>query len=342
MRTLTALLTAFLLVLTSSLYTQNDFKLGFTGAYPQYYDYNTTKNINWQNYHDMSMNQWQGWWIGDNWRRTSSNTTAVEDVLSKLSQEHIDGWFQPDTILWAGYGRVQVNEAEEISDRFNYGNHRCGSNYLDNTQFGSNQYVRYFNKNDQCNEEQSPEGLVLWNVKEKGFQSFSGLAYDPVYQATFPYNNYNGYSRDTTYINRYYIKPRMRVEVNDVNNGPDKRVVRIIVNKFNGQLADSLTIFTSDFKNSQGNYDGRYIEDYFLYNLSIPADILNSIGEPNGRISNTPLEYLKDCHVDYQVYWYGEVSVWIDYVKVMDEAAYMFNNPDPCKSWRTWYLLQNL
>ena len=112
MRTLTALLTAFLLVLTSSLYTQNDFKLGFTGAYPQYYDYNTTKNINWQNYHDMSMNQWQGWWIGDNWRRTSSNTTAVEDVLSKLSQEHIDGWFQPDTILWAGYGRVQVNEAE--------------------------------------------------------------------------------------------------------------------------------------------------------------------------------------------------------------------------------------
>ena len=30
---------------------------------------------------------------------------------------------------------------------------------------------------------------------------------------------------------------------------------------------------------------------------------------------------LPNCHVDYQYYWYGSVSFYIDYVKVMDEAA---------------------
>ncbi|MBK6771011.1 MAG: hypothetical protein IPG78_02475 [Ignavibacteria bacterium] len=30
---------------------------------------------------------------------------------------------------------------------------------------------------------------------------------------------------------------------------------------------------------------------------------------------------MDSCHVDYQIYWFQEVSVWIDYVKIMDEPA---------------------
>lgn len=335
MKTLTALLTAFLLVLTSSLYTQDDFKLGFTGAYPQYYDYNTTKNINWQNYHDMGMNQWQGWWIGDNW-----HTNATEEVLEKLADEDIDGWLQPDTIRWAGYGRVQVNEAENDNDlRFNYTDHHGkGIPITDNWQ-NTTQRVQFYEAIPN-----GPETAVLTGISENGFQSFSGI-HDPVYQVPFPYNDYLNpnypLAQSTSYYNFYYVKPRMRVNVGDVNNNaPNKEVVKIIVNKFNGQLADSLTIYTNDFKNSQGIYDGSYKEDYRDYSLIIRGDILNSIGQPNGRLSNNPFEYLDDCHVDYQVYWYGEVSVWIDYVKVMDEAAYRLFHPDPCKRWRFEHLLQ--
>ncbi|MBX7042436.1 MAG: hypothetical protein K1X85_05990, partial [Ignavibacteria bacterium] len=34
------------------------------------------------------------------------------------------------------------------------------------------------------------------------------------------------------------------------------------------------------------------------------------------------------CEVDYQIYWYQEVSVWIDYVKIMDEPANLLDHPD--------------
>ena len=61
---LTALIFAPLLI-TSLLYSQsNTFKLGFTGAYPNYYGpvvNNPNYKVNWDWYDEFKMNTWQGW-----------------------------------------------------------------------------------------------------------------------------------------------------------------------------------------------------------------------------------------------------------------------------------------
>jgi hypothetical protein len=38
--------------------------------------------------------------------------------------------------------------------------------------------------------------------------------------------------------------------------------------------------------------------------------------------------YGDSCKVDFEIQWYQDVSVWIDYVKVMDEPAYNLFNPN--------------
>jgi hypothetical protein len=318
MKILTASITALLIVLMQVSYSQNDFRLGFTGAYPHYYNYPVTSGFDWDYYNELNMNTWQGWWLGENW-----HSNATVQVLQKLADRNKDGFLQPDSIRWAGYGRVQVNEAEyDLNLRFRYNYHWCGTNYPDNTQWGSGQLVRYYDKNVICNE-QSPAGVVLSGVRENGFQSVTGLPYDPMYQVPFPYNNYSiqpPVQEETRYLNKYYVKPRMRISTTDAF-GPVKNVVKIVIKKFNGNPGPEITITTEDFRYTNSNtYDGRYLEDYFIHNLSVFADVINE-----GRPSNEVI-HLNSCQVDYQIYWYGEVSVYIDYVKVMDEAAYMLFN----------------
>lgn len=38
---------------------------------------------------------------------------------------------------------------------------------------------------------------------------------------------------------------------------------------------------------------------------------------------------MNNCHVDVEIHWYREVSVWIDYVKIMDKPAYLLFSPNP-------------
>ena len=204
---------------------QKTFKLGFTGAYPQNYDYPSTSAVNWSWYGDLSMNMWSGWWIGE----------TRPEVLGKLDSNHIDGMFEPDTIRWAGLGRQVILQAEDTTDRFSYDHHNRGTNYRDDTQWGSHQMVRYF--------EALPSGpynpvTVLSGAKENTIQSFCAFPYDPMYQVHFPYNNYYypQIHRDTAYINKYYIEPRMRINVSDAN-GQVKEVVKIIVLSYDGQIS---------------------------------------------------------------------------------------------------------
>lgn len=304
MKTIKALVLVFLFI-SSNLFSQsNIFKLGFTGAYPNYYNYPVFSTIDWDYYDELKMNTWSGWWAGD------TNT----HLINTLAARQIGGYFQPDTLRWAGYGRMQINEAEyNASLRFRYNGHRCGVNQQDNSAFGNGQYVRYFDKNSLCNEIEAPAGLVLWDVYENGFQSFSGVPHDPIKQVPFPGDGSPG---GNGYINNYYIKPRMRISTEDAF-GTLLNVVKIIVKDYNGDTVDEITINTEDFRyNNLSTYDGRYLEDYFTNNMVVGGDAINT-----GRNVNDPFTYLNNCEVDYQIYWYGEVSFWIDYVKVMDEAA---------------------
>jgi len=301
------LLLLFILTLTISYSQNNTFKLGFTGAYPNYYD-TSTRNINWSYYGELNLNTIQGWWIGD-------NPFGLE-TLGKLNQSgiNLDSYFQPDTLRQVGYGRQQVNYAASgRDDRFTYNTvSPCGVPYQDVT-WNNGQTVLFFDKNYQCNQQQY-SGLVLSGVKENGFQSFSGVPYDPRYQTPFPGGG--------GAINNYYVKPRMRIDSAEAYSNPPKNVCRVIVKAYNGEIVDSITITTLNILNiSGGNYRGQYLEEFFPSNanqLEVSADTITGINK--GRPSYDPA-YLDSCKVDYQIYWYGTVSFWIDYVKVMDESA---------------------
>jgi len=277
------------------------------------------KQINWDYYRQLNVNMWQGWWIGAKWQ-DKKPAVSTGEVMRKLEQEKISGLFQPDTLRWAAWGREQINEAEDDDNlRFRYLDHSCGRNFRDRTGFGNGRLVRYFDKNEDC--EKGGE-IVLSELSENTFQSLTGLPVDPMYQVKFPFNN--NIEAGTKYINYYHIKPGMRINPGDVNNAPNKEVVRIIIKKFNGEIdyADTVTIYTDDFRVNGGKYNGEYIEDYVKHNPVVKADELNS-GRKSNAVANMP-----DCGVDYEVFWYGKVSVWIDYVKVQDEAAYRLLTPD--------------
>ncbi|HEY5125081.1 MAG TPA: T9SS type A sorting domain-containing protein [Ignavibacteria bacterium] len=127
---------------------------------------------------------------------------------------------------------------------------------------------------------------------------------------------------------RWYIKPKMRI-ANWESLDPNTPVVRIEISRYNGSLIQpSITLLIKDFFDSTGNYHGDYTEIFFrnppapsTYPLSVSGADLN-IGN-----SNNPKLNFNNCHVDYRVWWYGNVNVYLDYVRVDDEWAHFLFNP---------------
>ena len=279
----------------------NTFQLGYSGAYPSYY-YLPTYNINWGFYHELNLNLWQGWWAGD---------TAV-NLLNELNTNNINAYFQPDTLRWAAYGRQQVNYAAGGRDSrfiYNYVS-PCGMLYPDIT-WNNGLPVLSFDKNYVCVQQQMP-GLALSQVKQNAFQSLTGLVGDPMFTVEFP----GGGGQQN---NTYYVKPRMRISVADAFSTPPKNVCKVIIKAFDGSTLNEVTITTANFRDATGsNYNGQYLEDYYQCPIYVDGMAINQ-GRPLWNYD--PLELLDQCHVDYQIYWYGTVSFYIDYVKVMDEPA---------------------
>jgi len=135
---------------------------------------------------------------------------------------------------------------------------------------------------------------------------------------------------------RWYVKPRMRIPQNIANNPAwrDSLVVRIEVYNYVGRKFDTINITVDNFKQN-GTYQGQYLEMFDFgnqepYPLSFLADSL-CIG------IDTLNKYYIDPHnskVDYRVYWYGKVNVWLDYVRLDDEwAHFLFTDPNDSLSY---------
>ena len=129
---------------------------------------------------------------------------------------------------------------------------------------------------------------------------------------------------------RWYVKPRMRIPESFANNQSnwEKNVVRIDIYNFDGELLDSVNIKVRYFLDDNLEYGGNYLEIYKFDNPPYPLSILavdltvGAMTDEQGRTEN-----LFDSKVDYRVYWYGEVNVWLDYVRVEDEWAHFLFNP---------------
>ena len=290
---------------------QKELYLGFTGmphtlgrlyngnSYYYYWEH-------WGWFQELGLNTWQGWNAGSNqWHLV---------YLDSSNYYGLKGYYQPDTLIYTANGKISIHEAEETATgggdvgRFRYNNHHNKGIPIDDNWQGQVQRVQYY--------EALPTGPydpvpVLTEVNENAENSYSGVCVDPV-------KDYFGKP------NNYYIKPRIRID-RDVALGLIKEVVKIVILAYDGEFLDSITIYTNDFRHdNQNTYDGRYLEDYFFRNMVVEGTNLN-----RGR-DHWYLEWnnLEECHVDYQLYWYGGVSVWIDYVKVMDEAANKLFGPD--------------
>ncbi|MBK6878701.1 MAG: hypothetical protein IPG99_20270 [Ignavibacteria bacterium] len=104
---------------------------------------------------------------------------------------------------------------------------------------------------------------VLTGVKENAVHSFSGLVLDPKKQWRW---EANGYQKD----NRWYIKPRMRIDSADAF-GTAKNVIKIVVRSFDGEIVYEKNISTDRFIGQNGYY-GRFLEDFFTNGISVPAN----------------------------------------------------------------------
>ena len=295
----------------SALSQEKEFVLGFSGTPHQTCSFIDTNLYcpYWLHYHwfdEFKLNLWQGWNAG-------SNLQYHLTSLDSLEHYGMQGYYQPDSLIYAAYGKVSIHEADSVSDRYRYNNHHNrGADITDNWQ-GQTQRVRFY--------EAIPSGPytsvpILTELNENAENSYSGVVFDPIYQ---PIINDNG----VLAVNNYYIKPRMRISTSDAF-GDEKPVIKLVAFAFDGSPIDTITLTTKDFRYVNDNtYDGRYLEDYFISNIMVKGDALNA-----GRVGGF-LEWgnINLCEVDYQIYWYQEVSVWIDYVKIMDEPAnQLFNN----------------
>lgn len=160
---------------------------------------------------------------------------------------------------------------------------------------------------------------------------------DSLYENLEQVNNVSDYhlysDRKSMYPDyKWYVKPRMRIPqsfANDSNNW-EKNVAIIEIINFSGNMIQAETLKVKSFLDENGTYGGGYLEFYrfdgnpTIYPLSIKATDLTdgATADASGRTEN-----LFDSKVDYRVYWYGEVDVWLDYVRVEDEWAHFLFNP---------------
>lgn len=178
--------------------------------------------------------------------------------------------------------------------------------------------------------ETNPAGYIVKDLFENREQVDRNKPITPVN----PDNGWNSayyFSDVKTPGYNWFIMPRMRINTSDANIIPPKKVVTIEVIAFDGSLKKSIDIFTDNFKNN-GQYNGEYRESYYNQLTGNPLDLFltgsdinsgNTTYDAMGRSVN-----MEESQVDYRVYWWGDVDVWLDRVRVQDEWAHFLFYPD--------------
>ncbi len=127
----------------------------------------------------------------------------------------------------------------------------------------------------------------------------------------------------------WHIKPVMRINKSDFDN-PAKRdlpVVKINTVNFQGDTINSVILRVWNFRQGN-NYDGQYIEKF---TFEFGFDSLRVSGRYD-TVNGLSYGYSNDksqCKVDFRIYWFGQVRVWLDKVVVDDDRANILLNPDP-------------
>jgi hypothetical protein len=126
-------------------------------------------------------------------------------------------------------------------------------------------------------------------------------------------------------LGKWHVKPVMKIKKEDFNNPLLKNTPVVKINSLNylGDIISSVTLRVDNFRDSNGTYNGDYIENY-LFNLKDSLQIngiYDSLKAVKGLNDGYTGKNPERSKVDFQVYWYGLVDVWFNKMIVDDEGA---------------------
>jgi hypothetical protein len=224
--------------------------------------------------------------------------------------------FERAKIVRPAYGQRSTYQAEQNPEmtfpRYYYAYHKYGPDFTD-TDYG-NVIVR------RCIAGVDTQGYIVKDLIENCEQvNRPTVADDKTWDIEYMISDNKSASW------KWYVKPRMRIPMSVVNDNSKQNdtVVSIEVVNFNNSDIRTFDIEVKHFKNTP-NYNGEYIEIYFndlggILDLSFNSSFLCS-GITSKNNSNS--------QVDYRIYWPGNVTVYLDYVRVDDEWAHSLFNPN--------------
>jgi hypothetical protein len=126
---------------------------------------------------------------------------------------------------------------------------------------------------------------------------------------------------NTDHIYDWYFMPKIKIPQGLSNNTP---VCRIDVVSWDSVVLKSWDLTAGSFKDGYGNYSGDYIKEFNLLNQGYePMTIKvseNLLFNPN---KHGWTDVNANCKFDIRVYWYKQCDMWIDYVRVENEVAYI-------------------
>jgi hypothetical protein len=114
--------------------------------------------------------------------------------------------------------------------------------------------------------------------------------------------------------NDWYIKPMVKADLTNIPDGTP--IFRVVYFNFNGDSISniSITILARNFVQSN-------VYDYKFFNYSNPINLIVSGRKDTGLNVGRENADLKNCKVDFKIYWYGTVDFWFDKLTVDDFYA---------------------
>ncbi|HCN36619.1 MAG TPA: hypothetical protein DIS94_02765 [Bacteroidetes bacterium] len=253
----------------------------------------------------------------------------ITDRLQKNSANGMKTLYDREKILYLSFGQSSIYECEEEihlpnqdlkSYAYDWHSTNTGIDFQDN-QYNNGKYVRY-----SSTSQGHQAGYVVKDLRANREQINK-------------HSTWGKYAVDSIY--NWYVKPKIRIDSNIVDNYPDLQICKIEVLNANGDLLKIIPIYSRNFL-SNNNYNGIYLEEFTFAQF----DTNLIIDKVNDGIFNPDSIVLWDtsCKVDFRVWWSGNCDMWIDYVKVENEIAhdlfrgYYESQPPQGNPWLLWEL----
>lgn len=118
----------------------------------------------------------------------------------------------------------------------------------------------------------------------------------------------------------WHIMPRIRIDTAFANNNNNwnTNVCKIVIKNWKGEKREQILKVGNFINPDSNNYKGDYLTKYF-----------NILGNNITNFLITDPTWFKDSShyvypnlTDFQVYWYNNCNMWIDYIKVEDDYAH--------------------